>query len=613
MHSVSMDQVQPGATLGHYKIVRPIGAGGMGVVYEAEDLKLGRHVAIKLIAGAATDPVALERFWREARIASSLNHPGICTIYEICDTEGQPFLVMELLEGQTLERLYAGQAVPLPRLIEIGVQLADALDAAHRKGILHRDIKPANIFITGSGQAKILDFGLARVETAGSTNSTQGGVAERDKLTRSGSTLGTVAYMSPEQARGEPLDARSDLFSLGVVLYEMATGNHPFSGTTSAVVFDKLLNYHPPSPSSLNQELPPEFEGILNKALEKDRDLRYQSASDLRTDLKRLQRNSSGVHVRAGAMPVASSMASSYPGMVRVGSAGIPGAGSIPATAGAATISAPAIAPTTSAPALAPAAAAPAGQLQAVPPARREGRGRRSLRGILMVVAVVVVVQYFTHRKSASEGNSAPAANRTAATNAGAAPAGSGAASGSAAAVTTMAPVAGSAAATRTAATTAPKPAAAPAPKPAAGTSMPADNGGNPTATSKPAAVPAPPASLFEGDAGTANGSAALPGVPAVAFRRAFAASPSFTAHHLHRFGGFCDGTLQLTPETISYISAVHNFTLTRDQIAAVEGNGIVETSGRRWRFEVPGKNPKQVHNLLARWFNAVPGSHGGG
>ncbi len=279
----------------------------MGVVYEAEDQKLGRSVAIKMLPEAARrDPAALERFWREARAASSLNHPGICTIHELNESGDQPFLVMELLEGQSLDKLDYGRAMPYPRLLDFGVQVADALDAAHRKGILHRDIKPGNIFVSPSGQAKILDFGLAKFEDAhshlASTLGNDGnetavaGVFPRQLLTSPGSTLGTIAYMSPEQARGETLDARSDVFSLGVVLYELATGRHPFIGSTTAVTFDRILNAAPAAPISVNPELPLDFEAVLNKALEKDREIRCQSAAELRADLKRLQRRSSEGH-----------------------------------------------------------------------------------------------------------------------------------------------------------------------------------------------------------------------------------------------------------------------------------------------------------------------------
>jgi eukaryotic-like serine/threonine-protein kinase len=312
---VEVKELAPGTLLGHYKIVRRLGQGSMGVVYEAIDQKLGRNVAVKLLIHPQSDgtlrdsSAALERFWREARAASSLNHPGICTIYELNESGESPFLVMELLEGTSLEKLHRGRAMPYPKLVEMGVQLADALDAAHRKGILHRDIKPANIFLTSSGQAKLLDFGLAKFEEAASDARADGDASTAvDPLTSSGSSVGTVAYMSPEQARGEPLDTRSDLFSLGVVLYEMATGQHPFAGTTTAVVFDNILNHGPVAPLMLNAQLPAEFENILNKTLEKDRELRCQSAAELRADLKRLQRKMNSGSVAA---PSASGSSSS--------------------------------------------------------------------------------------------------------------------------------------------------------------------------------------------------------------------------------------------------------------------------------------------------------------
>jgi eukaryotic-like serine/threonine-protein kinase len=293
-----MQELTAGTLRGHYKIVRRLGQGGMGVVYAAEDQKLGRLVAIKLLPEATRqDPAALERFWREARTASSLNHPGICTIYELNESGDQPFIVMELLEGESLDKLHYRRSMPYPRLLDFGVQVSDALDAAHRKGILHRDIKPGNIFLSPSGQVKILDFGLAKIEEGYAAPSDNGNatLAEpHDLLTSPGSAVGTIAYMSPEQARGETLDARSDVFSVGVVLYELATGQHPFSGATTAVTFDHILNYAPTAPVSLNSELPPDFEDTLNKTLDKDRELRLQSAAELRADLKRLQRKSSG-------------------------------------------------------------------------------------------------------------------------------------------------------------------------------------------------------------------------------------------------------------------------------------------------------------------------------
>jgi serine/threonine protein kinase len=303
MQDVGVTELGPGTLLGHYKLVRRLGQGGMGVVYEAVDQKLGRHVALKLLSESTRqDKSAQERFWREARAASSLNHPGICTIHELNETAESPFIVMELLDGNSLEKLYRGYAMPYSKLLEMGVQLADALDAAHHKGVLHRDIKPANIFVTNSGRAKVLDFGLAKVEAEHDGIAAADASTAVNPLTSSGSTAGTVAYMSPEQARGEPLDARSDLFSLGVVLYEVATGKHPFSGSTTAVVFDQILNQTPVAPISLNSQLPVEFENELNKLLEKDRDLRCQSAAELRAALKRLQRKGSSGSVQASGL-----------------------------------------------------------------------------------------------------------------------------------------------------------------------------------------------------------------------------------------------------------------------------------------------------------------------
>jgi serine/threonine protein kinase len=299
-------ELSAGTLLGHYRVTRRLGRGGMGVVYEAEDQKLGRSVAIKMLPEATrSNPEAIERFWREARAASSLNHPGICIIHELNESGDHPFIVMELLEGQSLDKLDR-RAMPYPKLLDFGVQVADALAAAHRKGILHRDIKPGNIFVSPSGQAKILDFGLAKFGDAdsslastlvdGGSETAVEGVFPRQLLTSPGSTPGTIAYMSPEQARGEALDARSDVFSLGVVLYTLATGRHPFIGSTTAVTFDRILNAAPTAPTSINPELPLEFERVLNEVLEKDREIRCQSAAELRVDLIRLQRQSSGGH-----------------------------------------------------------------------------------------------------------------------------------------------------------------------------------------------------------------------------------------------------------------------------------------------------------------------------
>jgi eukaryotic-like serine/threonine-protein kinase len=286
-------QINDGQNIAHYRIVRKLGGGGMGVVYQAEDTKLGRLVALKFLpVGTDRDSSALARFLREARAASALNHPGICTIYAIEEHETQTFIAMELLDGEGLDRALAMGSLPVNRTIELGIQMADALDAAHKKGIVHRDIKPANIFITERGTTKVLDFGLAKLlkdvdegggETIGDTT---------NMLTSPGMAVGTISYMSPEQARGEELDGRSDLFSLGTVLYQMVTGKLAFPGSTSAVVFDKILHQPPVAPVTINPAVPPEFERILNKALEKDRDYRYQVAAEMRSDLKRLQRES---------------------------------------------------------------------------------------------------------------------------------------------------------------------------------------------------------------------------------------------------------------------------------------------------------------------------------
>jgi len=314
-------------TIAHYRITGQLGSGGMGVVYEAEDLNLGRKVALKFLpARLSSDQNALDRFLFEARTASALNHPNICTIYAvekgaIAGGEQQSFIAMELLDGQNLgQKLIAGP-LPVDRLLDISIQLADALDAAHAKGIIHRDIKPANIFLTPRNQVKVLDFGLAKLarnevemETLGATQDSP----QPANLTSPGATVGTIAYMSPEQARGETLDPRTDLFSLGAVLYQMATGRLPFSGATSAVIFQGILTLDPVPVTQFNATLPPKLQEIIDKLLEKDRDLRYQSAADLRGDLRRLKRDTesgrrpsqsvsaSSLAVASGSTPAAS-------------------------------------------------------------------------------------------------------------------------------------------------------------------------------------------------------------------------------------------------------------------------------------------------------------------